>query len=155
MHAPSALVANQAMRRLPFYRQLYVQVLVAITLGVLLGHFEPVFAEQLKPLGDAFIKLVKMIIAPVIFLTIVTGIAGMTHLRSVGRVFAKAMAYFMFFSTLALVVGMVVAHVVQPGAGMNINPADLDQSAVEGYVQRSHELSLVGFALDIIPKTLV
>ncbi|MDP1007223.1 cation:dicarboxylate symporter family transporter, partial [Klebsiella pneumoniae] len=90
--------------------------------GVLLGHFEPQYAEQFKPLGDAFIKLVKMIIAPVIFLTIVTGIAGMTHLRTVGRVFLKAMAYFLFFSTLALVVGMVVAHVVQPGAGMNIYP---------------------------------
>ena len=139
----------------PFYRYLYVQVLAAIMLGVLLGHFEPALAESMKPLGDAFIKLVKMIIAPVIFLTIVTGIAGMTHLRTVGRVFAKAMAYFLFFSTLALVVGMIVAHVVQPGAGMNINPADLDQSAVQNYVQKSHELSLVGFLMDIIPKTLV
>ena len=142
-------------KRVPLYRQLYFQVVVAIVLGVLLGHFEPAFAESLKPLGDAFIKLVKMIIGPVIFLTIVTGIAGMTHLRSVGRVFAKAMAYFMFFSTLALVIGLVVAHVVQPGAGMNVNPAELDQTAVQGYVQKSHELTLVGFAMDIIPKTLV
>ena len=141
--------------RQPLYRQLYFQVIVAIVLGALLGHFEPAFAESMKPLGDAFIKLVKMIIAPVIFLTIVTGIAGMTHLRTVGRVFAKAMAYFLFFSTLALVIGMIVAHVVQPGAGMNINPADLDQSAVQDYVQKSHELSLVGFLMDIIPKTLV
>ncbi|WFC42239.1 dicarboxylate/amino acid:cation symporter [Pseudoxanthomonas sp. SE1] len=141
--------------RQPLYRQLYFQVIVAIVLGALLGHFEPAFAESMKPLGDAFIKLVKMIIAPVIFLTIVTGIAGMTHLRTVGRVFAKAMAYFLFFSTLALVIGMIVAHVVQPGAGMNINPADLDQSAVQNYVQKSHELSLVGFLMDIIPKTLV
>lgn len=94
----------------PFYRQLYFQVVVAIVLGALLGHFEPAFAESLKPLGDAFIKLVKMIIAPVIFLTIVTGIAGMTHLKTVGRVFGKAMAYFLFFSTLALVVGLVVAR---------------------------------------------
>ena len=139
----------------PLYRQLYFQVIVAIVLGALLGHFEPAFAESMKPLGDAFIKLVKMIIAPVIFLTIVTGIAGMTQLRTVGRVFAKAMAYFLFFSTLALVIGMIVAHVVQPGAGMNINPADLDQSAVQDYVQKSHELSLVGFLMDIIPKTLV
>lgn len=139
----------------PLYKQLYVQVIVAIVLGATLGHFEPALAESMKPLGDAFIKLVKMIIAPVIFLTIVTGIAGMTHLRTVGRVFAKAMAYFLFFSTLALVVGMIVAHVVQPGAGMNINPADLDQSAVNDYVQKSHELSLVGFLMDIIPKTLV
>jgi len=141
--------------RLPFYRQLYVQVLAAIVLGVLLGHFSPALGEAMKPLGDAFIKLVKMIIAPVIFLTIVTGIAGMPHLRGVGRVFAKAMAYFLFFSTLALVVGMAVAHVVQPGAGMHVNPAELDQGAVEDYVNKSHELTLVGFVLDIIPKTLV
>ncbi|MEJ2803213.1 dicarboxylate/amino acid:cation symporter [Comamonadaceae bacterium PP-2] len=153
MHAISADTAAPA--RLPFYRQLYFQVVVAIVLGVLLGHFEPAFAAQLKPLGDAFIKLVKMIIAPVIFLTIVTGIAGMTHLRTVGRVFAKSMAYFLFFSTLALVVGMIVAHVVQPGAGMNINPADLDQSAVKTYVAKSHELSLIGFAMDIIPNTMM
>ncbi|WP_076038379.1 dicarboxylate/amino acid:cation symporter [Xanthomonas campestris] len=139
----------------PFYRQLYFQVVVAIVLGALLGLFEPAFAESLKPLGDAFIKLVKMIIAPVIFLTIVTGIAGMTHLKTVGRVFAKSMTYFLFFSTLALIVGMVVAHVVQPGAGMNINPAELDQSAVNTYVQKSHELSLVGFLMDIIPATLI
>ncbi|MFA0922025.1 dicarboxylate/amino acid:cation symporter [Xanthomonas fragariae] len=139
----------------PFYRQLYFQVVVAIVLGALLGYFEPAFAESLKPLGDAFIKLVKMIIAPVIFLTIVTGIAGMTHLKTVGRVFAKSMAYFLFFSTLALIVGMIVAHVVQPGAGMNINPAELDQSAVNTYVQKSHELSLVGFLMDIIPVTLI
>ncbi|MCP3043902.1 dicarboxylate/amino acid:cation symporter [Xanthomonas euvesicatoria] len=139
----------------PFYRQLYFQVVVAIVLGALLGHFEPAFAESLKPLGDAFIKLVKMIIAPVIFLTIVTGIAGMTHLKTVGRVFGKAMAYFLFFSTLALVVGLVVAHVVQPGAGMNINPADLDQSAVKSYVEKSHDLTLVGFLMDIIPSSLI
>ncbi|HTH09647.1 MAG TPA: cation:dicarboxylase symporter family transporter, partial [Acidovorax sp.] len=141
--------------RLPFYRQLYFQVVLAIVLGVLLGHFEPAYGEALKPLGDAFIKLVKMIIAPVIFLTIVTGIAGMSQLSSVGRVFGKAMAYFLFFSTLALVVGLVVANVVQPGAGMNINVADLDQTAVKGYVAKSHEMTLTGFALDIIPKTLV
>lgn len=139
----------------PFYRHLYVQVLAAIVLGALLGHFQPALGEAMKPLGDAFIKLVKMIIAPVIFLTIVTGIAGMSHLRSVGRVFAKAMAYFLFFSTLALVIGLVVAHVVQPGAGMHVNPADLDQGAVTAYVDKSHELTLLGFVMDIIPKTLV
>ncbi|WP_407352993.1 dicarboxylate/amino acid:cation symporter [Luteimonas sp. R10] len=143
-----------AAARVPLYRQLYVQVLVAIACGALLGHFAPALAEQFKPLGDGFIKLVKMIIAPVIFLTIVTGIAGMTQLRTVGRVFAKAMAYFLFFSTLALVIGMVVAHAVKPGAGMNIDPASLDTGAVEGYVQASHDMSLVGFLLDVIPATM-
>jgi aerobic C4-dicarboxylate transport protein len=140
---------------LPFYRHLYVQVLAAIVLGVLLGHFQPLWGEAMKPLGDAFIKLVKMIIAPVIFLTIVNGIAGMPQLHRVGRVFLKAMAYFLFFSTLALVVGLLVAHVVQPGAGMHANVADLDQGAVRDYVNKSHELSLIGFVLDIIPRTLL
>jgi aerobic C4-dicarboxylate transport protein len=155
MHIPTSPAGGIVHRHVPFYRQLYFQVVVAIVLGALLGHFEPAFAEKLKPLGDAFIKLVKMIIAPVIFLTIVTGIAGMTHLKTVGRVFVKAMVYFLFFSTLALIVGLIVAHVVQPGAGMNINAADLDQSAVHSYVEKSHELTLVGFLMDIIPKTLL
>ena len=140
---------------LPWYRHLYVQVLVAIVAGALLGHLQPALGEAMKPLGDGFIKLVKMIIAPVIFLTIVTGIAGMPHLRGVGRVFLKAMAYFLVFSTLALVLGLVVAHVVQPGAGMHVDPADLDQAAVHDYVDKSHALTLTGFVLDIIPKTLV
>jgi len=155
MHAIPTADSPHARLPLPFYRQLYFQVVVAIILGVLLGHFEPAYGEALKPLGDGFIKLVKMIIAPVIFLTIVTGIAGMTQLSSVGRVFGKAMAYFLCFSTLALVVGLVVANVVQPGAGMNINPADLDQTAVKSYVAKSHEMTLTGFVMDIIPKTLV
>ena len=122
--------------RLPWYRHLYVQVLAAILLGALLGHFQPALGESLKPLGDAFIKLVKMVIAPVIFLTIVTGIAGMNELRTVGRVFLKAMAYFLFFSTLALVVGLVVGHLVRPGAGLNVDPATLDASAITGYVEK-------------------
>ena len=154
MHA-IPLQDTAAPERLPFYRQLYFQVVLAIVLGVLLGHFEPQYGAQFKPLGDAFIKLVKMVIAPVIFLTIVTGIAGMTHLRTVGRVFGKAMAYFLCFSTLALIVGMVVANVLQPGAGMHIRVADLDTKAVDSFVAKSHDLSLVGFAMDIIPKTLV
>ncbi|WP_286997547.1 MULTISPECIES: dicarboxylate/amino acid:cation symporter [Comamonas] len=141
--------------KLPFYRQLYFQVVFAIIIGVLLGYFEPEYGAAMKPFGDAFIKLIKMIIAPVIFLTIVTGIAGMTQLSTVGRVFGKAMAYFLTFSTLALVVGLIVANVFQPGAGMNINPADLDQTAVKGYVAKSHDMTLTGFVMDIIPKTLI
>src|SRR5213080_2047898 len=112
----------------PWYAQLYLQVLVAILAGVLLGHFAPATGEAMKPIGDAFIKLVKMIIAPVIFLTIVTGIAGMRDLASVGRVAGKAFAYFLFFSTLALIVGLIVANVVRPGAGLNIDPSTLDAS---------------------------
>lgn len=142
-------------RRKGIASQLYVQVLVAIILGALLGHFWPAYGEALKPLGDAFIKLVKMIIAPVIFLTIVTGIAGMKELGSVGRVAAKAFAYFLTFSTLALVVGLIVANVVQPGAGMNIDPATLDGGAVADYAAKAHETTLTGFLLNVIPDTLV
>ncbi|WP_342188138.1 cation:dicarboxylate symporter family transporter, partial [Mesorhizobium prunaredense] len=115
--------------RKAFYAQLYVQVLTAIALGVAVGYFCPGTGEALKPLGDAFIKLVKMIIAPVIFLTVTTGIAGMNDLKKVGRVAGKAMIYFVTFSSLALVVGLIVANVVQPGAGLNIDPASLDVQA--------------------------
>ena len=154
MHIPTTSAAAPAQHQ-PFYRNLYFQVIVAIVLGVLLGHFEPQYGAALKPLGDAFIKLVKMIIAPVIFLTIVTGIASMTHLRAVGRVFGKAMLYFVFFSTLALIVGLIVANVMQPGASMHINVADLDQKEVNSYVAKTHDLTITGFAMDIIPKTLI
>jgi aerobic C4-dicarboxylate transport protein len=139
----------------PFYRHLYFQVLGAIVLGAVLGHLAPATGEAMKPLGDAFIKLVKMIIGPVIFVTIATGIAGMPRLSAVGRVFGKAMAYFLFFSTLALVIGLVVAHVVQPGAGMHIDPATLDTGLVQGYVSQSHDLSIKGFLLEVIPDTLL
>lgn len=143
-----------AARRLPIYRHLYFQVVVAIVLGALLGHFEPSYAVQLKPLGDGFIKLVKMIIAPVIFLTIVTGIAGMTDLKAVGRVMLKAMGYFLALSTLALLIGLLVAHVVQPGAGMNIDPAELDATEATRYAAQAHDLTLTGFLMDIIPDTV-
>ncbi|GAB7554057.1 dicarboxylate/amino acid:cation symporter [Novosphingobium sp. 11B] len=138
-----------------WYTHLYVQVLAAITAGVLLGHFYPAVGESLKPVGDMFIKLVKMVIAPVIFLTIVTGIAGMRDLGSVGRVAAKAFAYFLFFSTLALIVGMTVANVVRPGAGFNIDPATLDAGKVAQYAEKAHETSLLGFLNAMIPDTLV
>ncbi|WP_066776458.1 dicarboxylate/amino acid:cation symporter [Sphingomonas sp. CCH5-D11] len=138
-----------------WYQHLYVQVLVAIVAGVLLGHFAPATGEAMKPLGDAFIKLVKMIIAPVIFLTIVSGIAGMRDLAAVGRVAGKAFAYFLFFSTLALIVGLVVANVVQPGAGLNIDPASLDTSKVSDFAAKAHETTLTGFLVGIIPDTFL
>lgn len=138
-----------------WYSHLYLQVLVAILAGVLLGHFAPAAGEAMKPLGDGFIKLVKMIIAPVIFLTIVTGIAGMRDLAAVGRVAAKAFAYFLFFSTLALVVGLIVANVVQPGAGLRIDPATLDAGKVADYAAKAHESTLTGFLLGVIPDTFL
>ncbi|HEX7857544.1 MAG TPA: dicarboxylate/amino acid:cation symporter [Sphingobium sp.] len=138
-----------------WYSHLYIQVLIAITGGVLIGHFAPQTGEALKPLGDAFIKLVKMVIAPVIFLTIVTGIAGMRDLASVGRVAAKAFAYFLFFSTLALILGMIVANVVHPGAGLNIDPSTLDASKVAEFAEKAHESTLTGFLTAIIPGTFL
>ena len=140
---------------LPWYRHLYVQVLAAIVAGALLGHFAPAAGESLKPLGDSFIKLVRMVIAPVICLTVVGGIAGMRDLGAVGRVAAKALGYFLVVSTLALIVGLVVANVVQPGAGMNVDPATLDTGAVAAYAAQAHDTSVTGFLLAIIPDTLV
>lgn len=134
--------------------RLYVQVLIAITGGIVVGHFWPETGEALKPLGDGFIKLVKMIIAPVIFLTLVTGIAGMRELASVGRVAGKAFVYFLILSTLALIVGLIVANVVQPGAGLNIDPATLDTSKVAEFSDKAHETSITGFLLSIVPTTL-
>eukprot|EP01031_Cornospumella_fuschlensis_P047788 gene47788-58547_t len=114
------------MTRQPLYKSLYFQVLVAIAIGILIGHFFPQTGVALKPLGDSFVKLIKMAIAPIIFCTVVTGIAGMRDLGKVGGVALKAFAYFIVVSSFALVVGLTVANVVQPGAGMNIDPATLD-----------------------------
>ncbi|GGZ33384.1 dicarboxylate/amino acid:cation symporter [Asticcacaulis endophyticus] len=137
----------------PFYTHLYFQVLIAIALGAAIGHFYPQTGEALKPLGDGFIKLVKMIISPVIFLTIVTGIAGMGSLKGVGSVTAKAFGYFLTFSTLALIVGLIVANVVQPGHGMNIDPATLHDAKVDEYAAKAHDSTLIGFIMGIIPTT--
>ncbi len=142
-----------------WYQILYVQVIIAIVLGILLGVFAPEVGEAMKPLGDAFIKLVKMIIAPVIFLTVVTGIAGMSNMKRVGRVAGKAMLYFITFSTLALIIGLVVANVLQPGAGLNIDPATLatgkDAAKVSEYVSKAHDSTITGFLMNIIPETMI
>lgn len=144
---------DQPARR-PFYRHLYFQVLIAIALGALIGQVDPVLGTQLKPLGDGFIKIVKMVIAPVIFLTVVTGIAGMRDLMSVGRVAAKAFAYFLFFSTLALILGLIVANVFQTGASMHVDPATLDSASVAQYAAHAHDQTVTGFIMNIIPTTL-
>jgi len=146
--------AVEAQGRRPLWTQLYVQVLTAIVLGALIGHFWPETGQALKPLGDAFIKLVKMIIAPVIFLTVVTGIAGMRDLTKVGGTALKAFAYFIVVSSFALVVGLIVANVLQPGASMHVDPASLDAGAVKDYAAKSHDMTVVGFLMDIIPATV-
>ena len=135
-----------------FAKSLYLQVLVAVLLGAVLGHLLPETAAKLKPLGDGFIKLVKMLIAPIVFSTVVTGIAKMGDLRKVGRVGVKGLVYFEALSTLALAIGLVVAKVFQVGAGMNVNPATLDAKAVEAYAQGGKAQSTVEFVLNVIPK---
>lgn len=137
-----------------FYQILYVQVIFAIIIGVSLGYFYPDMGKSMQPLGDGFIKLVKMIIAPVIFLTVSTGIAGMSDLNKVGRVAGKAFAYFITFSTLALVLGLLVSYFVQPGVGLNIDPSTLDSSKISKYINAAKEDSLTNFVFNMIPSSL-
>lgn len=143
------------MMKKPFYKILYVQVIFAIVCGVLLGMFEPKLGVDMKPLGDGFVKLIKMIIAPVIFCTVVTGIAGMQDMKKVGRVGGKALLYFEVVSTFALAIGLLVANLLQPGAGFNVDPATLDSSAIAQYTSKAHAQSSVDFLLNIIPTTFV
>lgn len=154
MKAPTPLPAATQAKR-PWWRQLYFQVVGAIVLGAAIGHFFPETGAALKPLGDGFIKLVKMVIAPVIFLSVVSGIAGMASIGGVGRVAGKAFGYFLVVSTGALILGLVVANIVQPGAGLDIDPASLDPGAVADYVSKAHDTSITGFLTDIIPTTLL
>ena len=141
--------------RQPLYKILYVQVLAAILMGVALGVAEPTWGVAMKPLGDAFIKLIKMIIPPVIFCTVVVGIAGMQDAKRVGRVGVKAILYFEVVSTLALLIGVAVAEIFQPGAGFNADPATLDEKAVTAYATQAKGQSIVDFLLNIIPTTPV
>ncbi len=141
--------------RKPFYKILYVQVLTAIVFAVVLGHYYPSFAVEMKPLGDGFIKLIKMVIALVIFCTVVSGIAGMQDMKKVGRVGGKALLYFEVVSTVALLIGMIVGNFVAPGAGFNASPASLDAKAVAQYAGKAKEQSIVEFVLNIIPNTIV
>ena len=135
----------------PWYKVLYIQVLVAIVLGVAVGYFAPDTGKALKPLGDAFIALIKMMIAPVIFCTVVHGIASMRDLKKLGRVGVKTVLYFEIVSTVALILGLIVINTVQPGVGFNADLAKLDTSKTSGYVEQAHSLSTTDFLLNIIP----
>ena len=137
------------------YKSLYFQVIVAIICGVLLGHFMPDSGTAMKPLGDGFIKLVKMMITPIIFCTVVVGIAGMEDMKKVGRVGGKALLYFEVVTTLALIIGLVVVNVLKPGAGMNVDPATLDTGAIAKFTAKAGEQSVVDFVLHIIPNSVV
>ena len=157
------------MAKKPIYKSLYFQVIVAIIAGILVGHFSPSgtqiingveqyvpgLGEQLKPLGDAFIRLIKMIIAPVIFCTVVSGIAGMESMKSVGKTGGVALLYFEIVSTIALVIGLVVINIVKPGVGMNVDPASLDTTGISKYVATGESQSTIDFLMNIIPNTVV
>ena len=143
------------MSKPPLYKSLYVQVLIAIVLGVLLGHFYPSIGAEMKPLGDGFIKLIKMIIAPIIFCTVVIGIAGMEDMKKVGKTGGLALLYFEIVSTLALIVGLVLVNVFQPGVGMNIDAATLDTKGIAGYITPGKIETTTQFLLNIIPVSVV
>lgn len=141
--------------RTPLYSRLYFQVLVAISIGVLMGAFYPEAAAKMKPLGDAFIKLIKMMIAPIIFSTVVVGIAKMGDMKEVGRVGVKSLLYFEIVTTLALVIGLVVVNLLQPGAGLNVDPHTLHAKEIVKYTAEAKDMNTVDFLLHIIPDTVV
>ncbi|WP_309901804.1 dicarboxylate/amino acid:cation symporter [Variovorax soli] len=139
----------------PFYKSLYFQVITAIVIGVLLGHFYPHTGEAMKPLGDGFIKLIKMIIAPIIFCTVVVGIAGMEDMKKVGKTGGLALLYFEIVSSIALVVGLVIINLVRPGAGMNVDVSQLDTKSIAAYTGPGKMQGTVDFLLNVIPSTVV
>ncbi len=147
---PTAVVVKP-----PLYRSLYFQVICAIVIGVLLGYLNPHLAEQMKPFGDGFIKLIKMIIAPIIFCTVVLGIAGMEDMKKVGKTGGLALLYFEVMSTVALVIGLVIINVVKPGVGMNVDLSSLDTKAIAAYTKPGALGSTADFVLNIIPSTVV
>jgi len=143
------------LKKPPIYKILYFQVLVAVVVGVLLGHFYPNLGTEMKPFGDAFIKGIKMLIAPVIFCTVVLGIAGMEDMKKVGKTGGLALLYFEVVSSIALVVGLVVVNLLQPGAGMNVDPASLDTKAIAAYTGPGKMGTTTDFLMNIIPSSAV
>jgi aerobic C4-dicarboxylate transport protein len=144
---------QKASQRKPWYRVLYIQVLIAVFIGILIGWFFPDTGKALKPFGDGFVKLVKMIIAPIIFCTVVHGIASMSDMKRLGRIGLKAIIYFELVSTLALLIGLTVVNVMQPGAGFNIDPATLDPKVGKTYAEQAHSLNAIDFLLNVIPTS--
>ncbi|MGX0620985.1 aerobic C4-dicarboxylate transport protein [Cupriavidus metallidurans] len=141
--------------RKPLYRSLYFQVIVAIISGVVLGHYYPTAGEAMKPLGDGFIKLIKMIIAPIIFCTVVVGIAGMEDMKKVGKTGGLALLYFEVVSSIALLLGLLIINIVKPGAGMNVDPSTLDTKGIAAYTGPGKMQGTVDFLMNVIPNTVV
>ncbi len=139
----------------PLYKSLYLQVLTAVIIGILLGHFYPALGADMKPLGDGFIKLIKMIIAPIIFCTVVIGIAGMEDMKKVGKTGGLALLYFEIVSSIALVVGLLMVNLIEPGAGMNVNVASLDTKGIAAYTGPGKMVGTVDFLLNVIPSSVV
>jgi aerobic C4-dicarboxylate transport protein len=154
-HAVQLIETRTPREKRPFYKVMWVQILIAIAIGVLLGHFRPATAIAMKPLGDAFIRLITMVVTLIIFCTVVSGIAGLQDLKKVGRVGGKAMLYFEIVSTLALFIGLAVGNIVKPGNGFNANPATLDAKSVSDYAGQAKAQSVTEFLLHIIPTTMV
>ncbi|GAB4087797.1 dicarboxylate/amino acid:cation symporter [Hydrogenophaga soli] len=148
-------MSTPASSRRPLYKSLYAQVLFAVSIGVCLGHFYPQLGADMKPLGDGFIKLIKMIIAPIIFCTVVVGIAGMEDMKKVGKTGGLALLYFEVVSTIALVVGLVIVNLVQPGSGMHVDPATLDTKGIAAYTAPGKMQGTVDFLLNVIPTSVV
>ena len=149
------MTTSTASPKPPLYRSLYVQVVTAVIIGVALGHFYPETGAQMKPLGDGFIKLIKMIIAPIIFCTVVIGIAGMEDMKKVGKTGGLALLYFEVVSTIALIIGLVLVNLFQPGAGMNINASTLDTKSIAAYTGPGKMVGTTDFILNIIPTTVI
>ena len=141
--------------KINWLKSLYVQVLIAVTIGILIGHFYPATGETMKPLGDGFIKLIKMIIAPIIFCTVVSGIAGMESMKTVGKTGGYALMYFEVVSSIALIIGLITVNVIAPGAGMNIDASTIDTKSIQAYTDPSKMQGTVDFLLNIIPNTIV
>src|SRR6478609_5690122 len=150
-----AVTTRHEAARPPFYRSLYAQVLAAVILGVLLGYFDPPLGAAMKPLGDGFIKLIKMMIAPIIFCTVVTGIAGMEDMKKVGKTGGLALLYFEVVSSIALVIGLLLVNTIGPGRGMNVDPASLDTKGIATYTAPGKLGTTTDFLLNIIPNTLI
>ncbi len=150
-----AMTTQTTSRKLPLYRSLYFQVVCAVIAGVILGHFHPALGAEMKPLGDGFIKLIKMMIAPIIFCTVVIGIAGMEDMKKVGKTGGLALLYFEVVSTFALIIGLVLVNVLQPGAGMNVDASTLDTKAIAAYTGPGKMVGTTDFILNIIPSTVV
>ena len=152
--AQSSPASPAGNKRKKWYRHLYVQVLAAVVLGIIVGHFYPQTGAAMKPLGDNFLKLVKLMVAPLIFCTVVHGIGSMSDIKAVGRIGVKSLIYFEIMTTLALVIGLVIVNLLKPGVGMHVNPATLDASAIASYTKAAHDQTVVGFLSHIIPKTV-